>query len=61
MSKKLNSYVVQVNLTLMTTVDIKADSFEKALEEAKKLAVTDIVSFEGDHCDSEIEVTGIFK
>ena len=61
MSKKLNNYTVMVDIKLSTDVEIKADSFEQAIEEAKKLAVTDIVEFEGNFNDGEVEVMGVYK
>lgn len=59
--KKINSYTVSVDITLSTTVDIKAESFEEALAEARELKVPDVVEFEGDYCDGDIAVSGVFK
>lgn len=59
--KKQQTYTVMVSITLDTTVHIKAESMEEAIAEAKLLEVTEVVQFDGDHNDSSIEVTGVFK
>lgn len=61
MKNKLKTYVGMVRVNLDTTVEVKAESFEDALIMLRNFDVTDIVTFDGDHNDSTVEITGVFE
>lgn len=62
MAKKTNdTYTIMVNITLDTDIEVSAMSLEEALEKAKKLELTDVVSFDGNYNDGQMEVRGVFK
>lgn len=56
-----DTYSISVYIQVETTVEVQAASPEAALEYANALKVTDVVEFSGDHLDSTIEVSGIYK
>lgn len=59
--KKYKTYTVCLKIDLMTDVEISAESLEDALIKARNLKTTDVIEFEGNHNDSEIQVTGVFN
>lgn len=58
---KQKVYNVSVKVKVDTILEIKAASFEEALQKAAGYGVKDVVEFDTDYCDGEIEVTGVFK
>ncbi|HKZ41351.1 MAG TPA: hypothetical protein VJ044_10345 [Candidatus Hodarchaeales archaeon] len=58
--KKQKTFTVQFDLKLVTTLDLRADSLEEAIAKAREYGVKDLVEFESDYIDGEVEVTGVF-
>ena len=42
------------------SIQVYADSLEDAVAKSKELKVSDFISFEGEHCDSEMRVHGVY-
>lgn len=61
MAKKNKTYTVMLDIKLSTDVEISAESFEEALSKARELKTLDVVTFDGNHNDSEVKVTGVFE
>ena len=61
MAKKNKTFTVMLKVVLDTDVEISAETFEDALSKARQLMTTDIVSFEGGHNNSTVQVTGVFE
>lgn len=59
--KKLTNFIISVKIILDTDFSITAENFEQALLKAAEVKVTDVVEFEGNHNDSSIDITGVFK
>lgn len=53
--KKMRTFNVTGELKLSVAVDVRADSLEGAVVEARKLQVSDFVKFEGEFIDGELE------
>ena len=58
--KKQKTFTVQFDLKLVTTLDLRADSLEEAITKAREYSVKDLVEFDSDYIDGEVEVTGVF-
>ena len=58
--KKQKTFTVHFDLKLVTTLDLRADSLEEAIAKAREYGVKDLVEFESDYIDGEVEVTGVF-
>lgn len=61
MAKKNQTFTVSMKVNLWTDVEVSAESFEQALEKARELKTTDLVTIDGSHNDSEVEVVGVYK
>lgn len=56
------SFTAFVKINLDLGVTISGATLEEALENARKLGVTDVVDLGGlDHNDSDIHITGIYE
>ena len=60
MTKKLNTYQVCAVVELEIGITINAESFEDALEKAKKLRETDFVKPLGEYSDGAMEISSVF-
>lgn len=58
MAKK-SRFTVYVTVTVETELDIRAETFEEALEIAKGYEVKEVVDFNTPHNDSSIKVRGV--
>lgn len=56
---KKQIFHVYAKIALETCIEITANSLEDAITESKSLKVDDYISFNGEHCDSEMRVTGV--
>lgn len=62
MSKsKKKTYYIQADISVLTSVEVAADSLQDALDQAKLMKVSDFVEVPGDHIDSELEITGVYS
>ena len=61
MAKILKDYNVQAKLDILVAITVKAESLDKALEEAKLLKTKDFVIIRGDWIDGEHTLTGIYE
>jgi len=59
--KKLKEYNLQFQIDVLTSITIKAESLEDAVERSKELGVTDIIDITGDHLDSSLKLTGVYE
>jgi hypothetical protein len=57
--KKEKVFTITARVVIIKDLDIKADTFEKALEEAQKLSESDFVSYEGSPLYSSIRIVSI--
>lgn len=61
MGKTLKAYTINVHVNLDTTVDVKAENLEEAIVKARELKMHDVVSFEGDFCDGDVTIKGVWE
>ena len=61
MKKKQESYEVTFTVKVTTSVPITASSFEDAIDKAREYIVKDIVDFDTDFIDGDLEIDGVFK
>jgi hypothetical protein len=54
-------FYVEARIGLSVGIDITAKTLEEALEKSKTLALADFVEIQGDHNDSNFEVSGVSK
>jgi hypothetical protein len=61
MAKRLDEYNVTARLILISTITIKAESYEDAIARAKELRETDFVSFEGEFDDGDMTIGSVSR
>ena len=61
MAKKVKSFIITARLNIECDTEIKAESFEDAVEQAKDLIETHFVTIHGDFIDGNTHVTGIYE
>lgn len=54
-SKKLKTFHVSVRINCQAGIEVKAESWEDAVAQAKQLKATDFISFHDEHADSNIQ------
>ena len=57
----LRSFSVSAQLNIWVSVTIEAESLEDAIEKSRDLGVTDFVTVDGEHIDSQHVVTGVSR
>lgn len=57
------TYTVQIRSIIIADVEVKANTLEEAVEQAKLLELSDVVTFENgvSHVDSSLIVSGIYS
>jgi hypothetical protein len=60
MKTKIKKFCVQAKIDVLVAIELSARTLDEALEKSKTLKVDDFLSVEGDHIDSEMEITGIY-
>lgn len=60
MAKKVKSFNVTAKLNITCNIDIKAESLEDAIEQARTLGETDFVDILGDFIDGNMYVIGVY-
>ena len=62
MAKKVQVFTVSASIKVNCTIDIKAESLEDALEQAREMRVINFVDFKGEWIDGDIEeIDAIYK
>jgi len=61
MAKKVKSFIVAARLNIECDTEIKAESLEDAIAQARKLSECDFVTIHGDYMDGDMDVTGVFE
>ena len=61
MAKKLETFHIYAKILLETSLEIGAENLQNALEKSKELKISDFVDIIGEHCDSELKITGIYE
>jgi hypothetical protein len=56
MATKVQTYQVTARLVVLASIDVKAESFEDALEQSKTLRETDFVKFKGEFLDGSMKI-----
>lgn len=54
-------YNVMVSVKVDTAIEVKASSFEEALERVRDYKVKDVVEFDTDFIDGDIKITGVYE
>ena len=60
MNNKIRKFYVQAKIDVLVSVELSARTIDEALEKSKTLKVEDFITVDGDHIDSEMEITGIY-
>ena len=55
----LRSFSVSAQVNIWTSVVIEAESLEDAVTKSRDLSVTDFVTIDGEHIDSQSKIIGI--
>jgi hypothetical protein len=58
--KEQKEYTIHFNVFREVTVEIKADSFSDAIEQAKTMDGQDVVELPGELLDETLEITAIY-
>jgi len=57
----MKTFQVSAKLNLFVTNEVKAETLEEALEQARKLKEQDFVTINGEFLDGSMEITGIYE
>lgn len=60
MSNPIKKFNIQAKLDLLVSIEISARTLEEALLKSKELEVDDFININGEHLDSEMQITGIY-
>lgn len=55
----LRSFSVSAQVNIWASVIIEAESLEDAVTKSRDLSVTDFVTVDGEHIDSQYKITGV--
>lgn len=55
------NYTAYFKVVVDLSIEITAESYEQALEKARKINVRDMVDFDADYEDGSIAVTGMYN
>lgn len=54
-------FYVEGRMSVCVGIEISAKSLEEALEKTKSMKITDFITIDGDHNDSNFRVSGVFE
>lgn len=55
------TFHVYAKVLIDTSIEISARSLDDALEQSKSLKVDDYIEVHGEHCDSDMKITGVYE
>jgi hypothetical protein len=55
------SYSISLKVVVDTDIEIKAKSYEEALEKARQIKVRDVVEFDTCFNDGSVSITGVYN
>jgi hypothetical protein len=61
MAKKLETFHVYARVLLDTSIKIRGETLEDALQKSRELKVSDFVDILGENCDNELKITGVYE
>lgn len=59
--KNLNTYLVSAKLEVEADIEIKGESLEDALSQARDLTVLDFIEFKNTYIDGEHKIVSIYE
>jgi len=57
----MKTFNVSAKLDLFVTAEVKAETLEEALEQARKMKEQDFITINGEFLDGSMEITGIYE
>ena len=57
----MKTFQVSAKLNLFVTNEVKAETLEEALEQARKMKEQDFITINGEFLDGSMEITGIYE